>query len=473
MIKQWNVEDLGPIQGIVDPAETARCALTSVNDGGVAVGTACIGDTFRGFLIDSGNTIVDFTPTGVPWCQPHGINASGFVVGTLYFNVTNNVRRGFIRDSAGSISNLKSLTSTWLTTDAHGLSENGAVTGWSYKAGVEHAVTWGPPAPDATTAPVDVHGSAFSRSYGSAINDSGQIAGAAFGPSGSIKYTFRDMGVWSEISAIDPWVSWPDPFLSAGGVVLGTGTNAMPSSPLAFVYEGGVVTTLLGMFPIQWDQVRGISASGEVVGVGWKSGSQVALSWKRASGIENLNDRLPPFSGWNLREAMAISPSGTVIVGYGVLDGRDRLFRLRQGLDLPYYPSISARDIPPEWAIWILVGGRLGDDGIGIGPKGPTPVPPWAARVVADGRNEISEILRLLALADLSSQMSDPELRRRTQTPLFQQALERLRTVAQNAGTRPEFRDVERVIAPSPVTGNVPRVSLQPPRKRGKPRTKK
>ncbi len=85
----------------------------------------------------------------------------------------------------------------------------------------------------------------------------------------------------------------------------------------------------LGTLPGDLDSFAyGINDAGQVVGYSFmgEQGPERAYLWS-AGVMTDLNDLIPPDSGWVLDEAYAINDAGQ-IVGGGTFNGEGRAFRL-------------------------------------------------------------------------------------------------------------------------------------------------
>jgi probable HAF family extracellular repeat protein len=74
---------------------------------------------------------------------------------------------------------------------------------------------------------------------------------------------------------------------------------------------------------------RGITDAGQIVGSANLSGDTIAhaFTWTTKSEMQDLNNMIPPNSGWELYSANAVSENGQ-IVGDGVINGQTHAFLL-------------------------------------------------------------------------------------------------------------------------------------------------
>jgi probable HAF family extracellular repeat protein len=118
-------------------------------------------------------------------------------------------------------------------------------------------------------------------------------------------------------------------------VVVGYARNAAGQFR-AFRWQNGVMQNL-GTLGGDWSEAWGVSADGSVV-VGWAdnaAGQRRAFRWTAAGGMEDLNTTYASLltNGSVLRYALAISPDGRYIVGWGdnAATGRREAFLLDTG----------------------------------------------------------------------------------------------------------------------------------------------
>lgn len=197
--------------------------------------------------------------------------------------------------------------------EARAINNSGQVTGYSeVPSGVPHAVRY-----TDGIGMVDI-GSAYFRSSGFAINDTGMVAGIGDGNA----VVFRDEG---DID-LGPGVARG---INNIGDVVGE-TYLVPGHPTAFTYRDGQ-TTIWGDAEFAEPVLRDINSSGLAVGEGYivdLSGvHQTALFCCGPTGLIDLNTFLPENSGWYLIDAFAINDVGQ-IAGQGVFNGQIMAYRL-------------------------------------------------------------------------------------------------------------------------------------------------
>ena len=104
----------------------------------------------------------------------------------------------------------------------------------------------------------------------------------------------------------------------------------------AFIYEDGVMTNLGTLPGAVWGMARSINNRGRVVGVAFDEIFVPSRAFLYSGGVmHDLNDLIPPGSGWKLVDATDINDFGQ-IVGVGTKDGKEVGFIL----------SPAAKDLP-------------------------------------------------------------------------------------------------------------------------------
>lgn len=177
-------------------------------------------------------------------------------------------------------------------------------------------------------------GGAWGAGY--AINDLDVVVGAsALGNGRSHAFVYRD-GVMHDIDP-DPLRNSYAQAINNRGQVAGTVVNAAGVGEV-FIYSEGTMT-LLGTLPgAEKTQVEAISASGQIVGTVTRPSGVAegpyrlyplsrAFFWSESTGLLDMNQLLPPQSGWELETAMDINDRGD-IVGEGRLNGQSKSFIL-------------------------------------------------------------------------------------------------------------------------------------------------
>lgn len=325
---EYEVIDLGTLGG-------AASMAYDVNDAGQVVGCAEIGaGVFHAFIWQDGvMSDLGVLPGDTQSCAD-GVNNVGQVVGSSY---PVSIRRRAVLWQRGDAIELASSTAG---ARARGINDFGHVVGQrqvseqksSYVDTHPQAFLWR----DGET--VDLGGQFEDpSSVACAINNLGQVVGysecdcrATPGPRaflwdpGEIVYLGTFGGGDARALAIND-----------SGAVVGeaemmiTRRGAPLLTSQAFLWEHGRLVNL-GTLGGDTSSAADINAPGRIVG--WSTtaeGSSHAFVWD-GSAMRDLNDSIPPDSGWILSKAHGINNAGE-IVGEGEYDGQTRAFLLTHG----------------------------------------------------------------------------------------------------------------------------------------------
>ncbi len=233
---------------------------------------------FSGFLWDNG-TLTDLTPTGSAQSWASAINGKGQIAGSAH------VRYEF----------------TWGYWD------------------VPHAAvftdgTWMdlgalfPPRPPA-----------YNPSEATGINESGQVVGY-FGGNvypRSFLYTPGDPATWMELNPSCPFADclvYPDDINDRGQVVGRLSYSALPRTSLAFLYDNGSIQTLPSLGGAS-NWAFAINNSGQVVGYSQNAAGFIHGFLYQDGTTYDLNDLVPPGSGWTVGTAYDINDAGLIVGG--------------------------------------------------------------------------------------------------------------------------------------------------------------
>ena len=240
-----------------------------------------------------------------------GINDSDAIVGISMSTTFGN--RAFLWTPSGGMQDLGNLGGRG-GTSATGINHAGEVVGYSLLPDntTIHAFLW---TKAGGMQDLGTLGGSYSAAYG--INDAGEVVGQSI-LSGATT-VFRAF-LWTQASGMKN---------------LGSLTKSNQSGALAINESGEVVGfSFSGVYPaaFAWMQNQGmwpvggnrstacgISATGEIVGSFGFSLS--AFIWTPTSHEQNLNDLIPPNSGWSLFQACAINRSGQ-IAAEGTIGGQ-------------------------------------------------------------------------------------------------------------------------------------------------------
>ncbi|MBN9692624.1 MAG: HAF repeat-containing protein [Verrucomicrobia bacterium] len=261
------------------PGATTSWAL-GINKEGVIVGHSYFPE-FQAFIFQafrySGNSMVNLGTLGGRGSSAFGLNDAGWIVGSSELE-SGETRAFLYRD--GVMTNLGTLGGDF--SSAYSISASGVVVGESRNAeGLQRAFRF-----DGTLLDLGTLGGPRSAAYG--INASNVIVGGASLASGSF-HAFRYDGALHDLGTLGGSVSAANAINSAGVIV---GNSTLPGGMIrhAFIYDGV---------------------------------------------LRDLNDLIPPGSGWILNTATGINERGQ-IVGQGEINGQLRGFLLTPNLVVRY-----------------------------------------------------------------------------------------------------------------------------------------
>ena len=363
----YQVEDLGTLTG-----DSASVAI-GINQSGDVVGWSVGPTGTRAFLYtdEDGMTALP-APPGRPVTHARAVSGNGTVVGTASTGGSDIGHA--VRWQSGTALDLGTL-GTGTFSEGRGVNTAGVAVGHSYTNGGSllgiHAFRH-----DDAAGLVDLTPTA-NDAHAEGINDAGQVAGwseaRAFRLTGT---TFTDLGV--------P-VGFAGSFGSAindSGQVAGHLINATGSSERIFRYTDGVGMVILGGNGA-FNRASGINSAGDVVGQGRPVlGLSQGFLFTDADGLQGLNSLIDPTAGWFILGAGGINDAGQ-IAGWASGPQGQRAVRLTPGGTTPATFTLSVvksgtgSGMVTELAGWdrlrerLLGGVRVGDVGdVDRGPGG-------------------------------------------------------------------------------------------------------
>jgi chitinase len=298
----------------------------AINAGGHVAGTSA-GSPEQGFLYN-GSSVVGVGVLPVPpinslYSEAWGINSSDEVVGE-----TQTGRAYAMLYSGGKLVNLSPAGQE--LSYALGINKSGVVVGYYATLSNQYsAFLWVPNKPNGTTGTLATLGDQLGGTYsiGTALNDSGEVVGAATVANGNLHGFLYSAGKMTDLGTFGGIYSYANAINNVGEVV---GWSDLSSEVAhAFLYSGGKMTDL-GILPAAKGSVAtGINNSGVIVGF-TTYGSHVAQ--RRAvlygtSGPVDLNTLIPSGTGWILLQANGVNDAGQ-IVGTGLINNNIRAFVL-------------------------------------------------------------------------------------------------------------------------------------------------
>src|SRR6266542_2426362 len=288
-----------------------------INNQGQVVGYWRTTNGVHAFLY-SGGVMIDLGALGDANAYALSINNPGQVVG---FGETPDGIRAFLMGSGG-VTNLGSLGG--LNSYAFGINGNAEVVG--------HIDT-----PDGARAFLYRGGAVTNlgtlggtNSYAYGVNNLTQVAGSSAngGHAGMHAFLWQN-GRLINLNSLVPensgWELQEARGINDNGQIVGWGSHN--GQERSFLYDNGRITDL-GLLPGGTNSYAlALNNSNQVVGVSSiGDGTPHAFVWRNGV-MSDLNDFLPPASGWELREARGINDGGE-IVGWGTINGEERAFLL-------------------------------------------------------------------------------------------------------------------------------------------------
>jgi len=155
------------------------------------------------------------------------------------------------------------------------------------------------------------------------INNRNQVVGIVRHISGGLLnergFLWED-GVFTRFGTLGGIHSWPRSINDAGQIV-GDSELAEPGQQKrAFLYQDGEMRNL-GLLPgAAYSKAHSINNAGQIVGESGPNSSDIRAFLYSDGVMRDLNDLLPPNSGWVLQAALDINDRGQ-IVGHGTKDG--------------------------------------------------------------------------------------------------------------------------------------------------------
>jgi probable HAF family extracellular repeat protein len=188
-------------------------------------------------------------------------------------------------------------------------------------------------------------------SGGTGINDAGQVTGTAGGPAYQNAFLYSG-GVTTDLGTLGGPQSYGDGINDAGQV---TGTSDIVpgryNSGHAFLYSGGVMTDL-GTLGGPNSSGSAINNAGQVTGYSDTAGFDGHAFLYSGGVMTDLNSLIDPASGWILQDATGINNAGQ-ITGFGLIGGHYHAFLLAP-------QAAAAAPEPATWAMMLLGFGGLG-----------------------------------------------------------------------------------------------------------------
>jgi RHS repeat-associated protein len=271
--------DLGALAGFPQ-SSVAR----AINDGGQVVGssTSATGD-YHAFIWTQSSGMKDLGALDGSRSIAFGINNSGLIVGSFVPSTSSGYSHAaeWTATGAQDLGTLGSPNGTDTFSAAKGITSEGLIVGaTSTSSSFQHACIFH------NGSILDIQDAAGLTliSFANAVNSNGQIAGEQDGP----------------------------------------------GNTRAFLYSGGV-RTFLDLSSLHGGEAFAINDGGQVVGSSSTSSNRAHAFLYTTGFVVDLNDWIPPDSGWELTSAFGINDKG-LIVGSGMYHGQQHGFLLTLAL---------------------------------------------------------------------------------------------------------------------------------------------
>lgn len=328
---RYDIEDLGVLPG------ESLSAAASINDAGDVAGVSGA----RAFVFRSSGIAALPPLPGHTSSRAAGINDAGVVVGASGKETSLEPMHA-VRWIDGVPQDLGTLTGG-LFSEAAAVNGLGHVVGNSYvdERWTVHAFVHD------ERGLVDLTPAA-ALAFASALNETGQVAGAASATFASGYRAFRwTGGVLEDLGVPIGFAQSFGSAINAGGQVAGHAVTATGNVEQLFRWTGGVAQNLGGVG--ETNRAWGINRYGDVVGEGRPtSGFQRAFLYTDGAGLLDLNDLIDPASPWLLLAATSINDAGQVAGwGYNTATGAVHAVRLTPSgaLTAPAQPSALAATV--------------------------------------------------------------------------------------------------------------------------------
>jgi len=276
----------------------------------------------------------------------------------------------------------------------------------------------------------------FGTSSGTAINQAGDVVGIFTDgpPSRGFLFSGGQLTDLGEASSVFD--------ASDSGLIVGSKWNPAAQGAVAVIYDRNAASPQfeeIGILPgRKGSNAFGVNNLGHVVGNSYTGIVGSAFLYSNGQ-MSDLNDLIPPNSGWQLETASDINDAGQ-IMGYGTLNGEHRGFLLNP----PGFPvPPKAKDFSKYMAVWLMLFGGVtkGGSGWGLLPGGglvPIPVDPeWWYRLSPAKQ----DLLIGLAMSELASLIGESRSRKdakRQASALIEKAVAALKKESVEVKTKEE-----------------------------------
>lgn len=328
----YTVTDLGVLPGyssslgafLNSSGQVAGCSDNSTGNIPCEGGSGISGDAFL-WSSDTGMQDLGTLPGG-SFSTGYGINDSGQVAG--WSTNGQGVEHGFRWTQSTGMTDLGTLPGG---TYSYGFSINssGVICGFGDSAtskGKAHVVIWTPTnkALDLGSLPGAIANEALF------INAQNQVVGASLYLNGTFRaFVVTQSGGLKALPTLPGATTSIATGINAAGIIVGSSNSAKNSNGIAVLWDTNLKIHSLGTLPgDSSSSASSINDLDQAVGLSTTpAGVNRAVLWTKRGGIQDLNNLIPPNSGWLLVYALAINNAGQ-ITGYGTINGENHAFLL-------------------------------------------------------------------------------------------------------------------------------------------------
>jgi probable HAF family extracellular repeat protein len=344
----YSIVDLGTLPGYT--VSTAN----AVNNAGQVAGYENTADLsgFHGFLYDGGS-LIDLGTLGGMNSFAEGINDAGQIAGFSRIQ-GDAVSHAFLYDS-GNFTDLGTLGGA--DSYAYAINSQAQVAGYAAGAdGFDHAFIW-----DSNDGMQDVGTLGGQISYGFGINDSGMVVGTSYTSDNAAFHAFLAFdGRIHDLGTLGARNSWGSYINNAGQVVGYYGNSS--ADYRAFIWDRVNGMQDIGTLGGRTSYANGINDAGQVVGYSNLANGPGDGFLYSAGAMQDLNDLIPPDSGWSIYLATAINNAGQ-IVGQGYYQGAQHAYLMTaddgsssptMSVDATLADGVIASDVAASHATWAI-----------------------------------------------------------------------------------------------------------------------
>lgn len=332
----YTITDLGALNGFTssyadDNNNTGLIVGCSDNSVPPAVPCATSSIPWDAFLWSNGVMEDLHNLPGNDQSLAYEVNDAGVVVGYSGNSQTQN-GHGFYWTTTSGMVDLGTLTGPSGWSIAEAITSKGVIVGSSYINNRDDAVFW-----TQSGGVFLIHDAGFlphfPHTYPSDVNEKLQVTGIAcqdYNCNKIFHAFFWSMATkWIDLGTLPNGQYSEGIWINDAGVVAGVSTSPSYPNGVTVLWDTSRHIHPLGTLPGGDASSPGfINDSGVVLGQSTvPGGDNHAYIWTATTGMQDLNNMIPPNSGWVLHHAASIDNTGH-IVGYGQLNGVDHGFLL-------------------------------------------------------------------------------------------------------------------------------------------------